>query len=44
MKIIILSASTGGGHITAANCVRDYLIKNGGDLTIPSLVNIFHFL
>lgn len=34
MKIIILSASTGGGHITAANCVRDYLIKNGDEAIV----------
>ncbi len=28
MKVIILSASTGGGHMSAANAVREYLCEN----------------
>ena len=27
MKVIILSASTGGGHMSAANAIKDYLIS-----------------
>ena len=29
MKIIILSASTGGGHMSAANCVKNHFNENG---------------
>lgn len=29
MKVIILSASTGGGHMSAANCVKEYLNDKG---------------
>ncbi len=28
MKTIILSASTGGGHMSAANAIKDYLVEN----------------
>ena len=34
MKIIILSASTGGGHMSAANCVKEYLNENGDSATV----------
>ncbi len=29
MKITILSASTGGGHMSAANAIKDYLLSEG---------------
>ena len=45
MKIIILSASTGGGHMSAANCVKDYF-NNSGDQAevIDTLEYINHVL
>ena len=45
MKIIILSASTGGGHMSAANCVKDFF-NNSGDQAevIDTLEYINHVL
>ena len=34
MKIIILSASTGGGHMSAANCVKDYFNDRGDNAEV----------
>ncbi|MBQ2671268.1 MAG: galactosyldiacylglycerol synthase [Clostridia bacterium] len=45
MKIIILSASTGGGHMSAANCVKDYFNNNGDQAeVIDTLEYINHVL
>lgn len=38
MKVIILSASTGGGHMSAANCVKNYLNAHGdGAVVVDTL-------
>ena len=45
MKVIILSASTGGGHMSAANAIRDYLIsKNHTAEVIDTIEYISPFL
>ena len=45
MKVIILSASTGGGHMSAANAIKDYLIsKNHTAEVIDTIEYISPFL
>lgn len=38
MKAIILSASTGGGHMRAANAVQKYLERNGIDVRVVDAI------
>lgn len=34
MKVVILSASTGGGHMSAANALKDYINSNGSEAVV----------
>lgn len=34
MKVVILSASTGGGHMSAANALKDYIDSNGSQAVV----------
>ncbi len=34
MKVVILSASTGGGHMSAANALKDYINSNGSEALV----------
>ena len=45
MKAVILSASTGGGHMSAANAVKEYLNENGVQATVIDAIEyISHIL
>ena len=34
MRILILSASTGGGHMKAAKAIKSYILKNSSESTV----------
>ena len=38
MKVVILSASTGGGHMSAANALKDYIDSNGSQAVVVDAI------